>query len=254
MLDALGSPQSLLLLGGNSDIGLATARRLVDDRCKLVILAVREPERASEAAEELRTRGAEVEVVRFDATETASHGKLMGDLFERHADIDLAILAFGVLGDQAEFDDDPELAASAVTTNYTGAVSSGLAVAAQMREQGHGTIVFLSSVAAERARSSNFVYGSSKAGMDAFAQGLSDSLASSGIHVMIVRPGFVASRMTEGMKSQPFSTTPEAVAEAVTTGLTRRSRTIWVPGILRYVFMTMRHLPVPLWRIVSARA
>lgn len=254
MLDALGSPQTVLVLGGASDIALAIVHRLVDSRCRHVVLAVRDPDKVGDQVRELEAAGVEASAVRFDAMETAGHAGVIADVFQRYGDIDLAILAFGVLGDQAEFDDDPGLAASAVTTNYTGSVSSGLALAAQMRRQGHGTIVFLSSVAAERARSSNFVYGSSKAGMDAFAQGLSDSLAPSGIHVMIVRPGFVASRMTEGMKSQPFSTTPEVVAEAVVKGLNRRSRTIWVPGILRYVFMAMRHLPVPIWRIVSTRA
>jgi decaprenylphospho-beta-D-erythro-pentofuranosid-2-ulose 2-reductase len=133
-------------------------------------------------------------------------------------------------------------------------VSSGLAVARQFRRQGHGTLVVLSSVAAERSRSSNFVYGSSKAGLDAFSQGLGDALVGSGARVMIVRPGFVHTRMTEGMPVQPFSTTPDAVAASIVRGLERDDEIVWSPGILRYVFAVMRHLPRGLWRVVSARS
>ena len=111
----------------------------------------------------------------------------------------------------------------------------------------------LSSVAGERVRADNVVYGSTKAGLDAFAQGLGDRLAGTGARVMVVRPGFVHTRMTEGMAAQPFSTTPEVVAEAVARGLARRQHTVWAPGMLRWVFAVMRHLPRPLWRIVSAR-
>ena len=108
-----------------------------------------------------------------------------------------------------------------VTVNYTGAVSSGLAVAAQFRRQGHGRLVVLSSVAGERVRKANFVYGSSKAGLDGFAQGLGDALGGSGASVLVVRPGFVHSRMTEGLKAAPFATTPGAVADATVKALHR---------------------------------
>ena len=111
----------------------------------------------------------------------------------------------------------------------------------------------LSSVAGERVRQSNFVYGSSKAGLDGFAQGLGDSLGGSGVNVMVVRPGFVHSSMTEGRDAPPLSTTPEAVAEAVADGLASGKHTVWVPGTFRYVMAALRHLPRPLWRTLSAR-
>ncbi len=252
MQDALGSPQSALVLGGSSEIALATVRRLVDARCRRVVLAVRDLEAAEGPAAELRARGAEVELVAFDALDTASHQKVIGDVFDG-ADIDLVLLAFGVLGDQASFDADPEAAADAARINYVGAVSSGLVVANLLRAQGHGTLVVLSSVAAERARKSNYVYGSTKAGLDAFAQGLADALIGTGARVMVVRPGFVHTRMTAGMDAQPFSTTPEVVAAQITRGLERGSTTVWAPPIVRWMFAVLRHLPRPLWRIVSAR-
>jgi decaprenylphospho-beta-D-erythro-pentofuranosid-2-ulose 2-reductase len=133
-------------------------------------------------------------------------------------------------------------------------VSMGLHVAGMFRSQGHGTLVVLSSVAAERARRDNFVYGSSKAGLDAFAQGLSDALVDVGARVLVVRPGFVHTRMTAGMKAAPFSTTPEAVANQVVRGLESGANVVWAPTVLRWVFAVLRHLPRGLWRRVSARS
>jgi decaprenylphospho-beta-D-erythro-pentofuranosid-2-ulose 2-reductase len=254
MEDALGSFQSVLVLGGASEIAAATVIALIEQRCRTVVLAVRDPGAVDALAADLRRRGAEtVEVVAFDASRHDTHDAVVDDVFDRVGDIDLTIVAFGVLGEQATFDADPVAAGAAVDINYVGAVTSGLAVARRIRAQGHGTILFVSSVAAIRARASNFVYGSSKAGLDAFAQGLGDHLVAHGGRVSVVRPGFVRSRMTEGMPAQPFATTPEAVAAAIVTGLQKNQEIIWAPGILRLVFGIMRVLPRPVWRIVSAR-
>ena len=169
----------------------------------------------------------------------------MRDLAAAHGDLDVVVLAFGQLVEQSDLDDDPARAVELVTVNYTGAVSVALAVAAQFRRQGHGRLVVLSSVAGERVRKANFVYGSSKAGLDGFAQGLGDALEGSGASVLVVRPGFVHSAMTAGMKAAPFATTPAAVADATVAALAKGRRTVWVPGALRFVFSTFRHLPGP---------
>ena len=142
----------------------------------------------------------------------------------RFGDIDLVIAAAGVLGDQEVDEHDPAAAAAVMTTNYVGLAAALLAVADRMRHQGHGRLIVLSSVAGERARRANFIYGSSKAGLDAFAQGLADALVGSGVAVTLVRPGFVVGRMTEGMVPAPFATTPEAVADAVARGIDLRRR------------------------------
>jgi decaprenylphospho-beta-D-erythro-pentofuranosid-2-ulose 2-reductase len=254
MRDALGAVQSALILGGTSDLALATVRRLVDQRCRTVVLGVRDPGSCDAIVGELLARGATtVDVVAFDALDVERHPAIIDDIYERHGDLDLAMIAFGVLGDQQTFDDDPVAAADAARANYVGAVSSGLCLARRVRAQGHGTIVVLSSVAGIRARSSNFVYGSTKAGLDAFAQGLGDHLVGTGGRVMVVRPGFVHTRMTEGMDAQPFATDADSVAAAIVTGLEKGTEIVWAPGILRYVFGVMRVLPRPVWRIVSAR-
>jgi decaprenylphospho-beta-D-erythro-pentofuranosid-2-ulose 2-reductase len=249
--DAFGIPQSLLILGGTSEIALATARRLVTRRTRTVWLAGRPSPRLDAAAEQLRGLGARVATVAFDALDHASHEEVLGKVFAEggpDGDVDMVLLAFGVLGDQAHDEDDPMAAVRVAQTNYTGAVSAGLVCAKALQAQGHGTLVVLSSVAGERARRANFIYGSSKAGLDAFAQGLGDALHGTGVRVMVVRPGFVRSRMTAGRTAGPLATTPGAVAHAVETGLVRRSETVWVPGGLRVVMSAVRHLPRGVFR------
>ena len=255
MRNALGAVQSLLVLGGASDIGAAVAERLVDDGCKSVVLAGRHPQAMEPVAGKLRSKGAEVAITAWDALDTGGHAdavKAAWDAVPGGVDVDCVLLAAGVLGDQARFEDDPAAAADALTANYTGPVTTLLHVARRLEQQGHGAIVVLSSVAGERARKSNFVYGSSKAGLDAFSQGLGDALAGSGVRVVVVRPGFVHTSMTEGKEPAPLATTPDKVAEAVTGALASGKETVWVPGTFRYLMAAFRHLPRPLWRKVSA--
>jgi len=246
MENALGEAQTIVVLGGTSDIGRAIAARLVSPATRTIVLAGRRPDEMR--VDELERPGVTVATARFDATDVAGHDTFVRDLVAAHGDLDVVVVAFGELVEQSELDDDPERAAAMVTVNFTGAVSSSLAVAAQFRRQGHGRLVVLSSVAGERVRKANFVYGATKAGLDGFAQGLGDALAGTGASVLVVRPGFVHSRMTAGMKAAPFATTPSAVAEATAVALQKGRRTVWVPATLRPVFSVFRHLPGPVWR------
>lgn len=248
MQNSFGEPQSILLLGGTSDIGLAIVAELVSPTLRSVVLACRNPDAAADAIASLSRPGVDVVAVAFDAAASDTHAAFIDQVVADHGDLDVVVMAFGVLGEQADFEADPASAAAAVTVNYTGSVSVGLAVGNQLRKQGHGRLVVLSSVAGERVRRANFVYGSSKAGLDGFAQGLGDSLAGTGAKVLIVRPGFVHSSMTAGMKAAPFSATPEQVAAATVAGLRSGKRVVWVPGILRVVFSVFRHLPSPIFR------
>ncbi|MHA5053598.1 decaprenylphospho-beta-D-erythro-pentofuranosid-2-ulose 2-reductase [Streptomyces sp. SD15] len=242
-----GAPQSLLILGGTSEIALATARRLIARRTRTVWLAGRPSPTLERDAAQLRRLGADVRTVAFDALDSESHETVLDKVFAE-GDLDMVLLAFGVLGDQARDEKEPVSAARVAQTNYTGAVSAGLVCARALQSQGHGSLVVLSSVAGERARRSNFIYGSSKAGLDAFAQGLGDALYGTGVHVMVVRPGFVRTRMTAGLAQAPMATTPEAVATAIEVGLRRRSETVWVPGALRLVMAALRHVPRAVFR------
>lgn len=248
MQNALGEPQTILLLGGTSDIGVAIVRRLLSPSTRTIVLACRDLARGEQVAAGLRHDALTVEVAAFDGGAPSTHAALVADVAERHGDIDLVIVAFAVLGDGAVTSRDPVAAAELMHVNVSGTVSATIAAANRLRAQGHGSIVLLSSVAGERVRAANPVYGGSKAGVDGFAQGLGDGLAADGVHLMVVRPGFVHSAMTAGLSPAPMATTPEHVAECVARGLRTRRRTVWAPGVLRFVFMALRHLPGPVWR------
>ena len=250
MRDALGSVGSVLVLGGGSEIALATVRALVARRTRTVVLAARRPGDLESAAGELRAAGATtVDTVAFDAQSDAeAHARLVNDAFDRHGDIDLVLVAAGVLGEQSRDEHDGAAAREVIRTNFLGLISAIVPCAERMRMQGHGTLCVLSTVAGERPRRSNFVYGSSKAGLDAFAQGLGDSLTGTGVNVVVVRPGFVRTRMTEGLDPAPFATTPEKVAEAALEGIAKGAHTVWAPPILRYVMSVLRHVPRPIFR------
>jgi decaprenylphospho-beta-D-erythro-pentofuranosid-2-ulose 2-reductase len=248
MRDAVGSVQSILVLGGTSDIGLAIARRLAAPRAATVVLAGRDQAGLEAAAASVRDAGAgQVSTVTFDADDTDSHGDFCDKVFAER-DFDVVVLAVGVLGDQEAAERDHRQAVTTLHTNTVGCASVALCVAGHLRRQGHGTLAVLSSVAGERIRRANFVYGSSKAGIDAVAQGLGDALVGSGARVLIVRPGFVVSKMTTGRDPVPFSTTPEGVAEAVDAALRRGSEIVWAPAILRLVMAVLRHVPRVIFR------
>jgi len=235
------------VLGGTSEIGLAIASRLRDGGASRIVLAGRDKAALERAASGLRRPGVTVTTGSFDADAVDGHTEAMAALF-RGGDLDVIVAAWGVLGDQATAENDPAAAVAVARTNYLGAVSALTVGANLLRAQGHGALVVLSSVAGERVRRSNYVYGSTKAGLDGFCQGLAAALVGSGVHLLVVRPGFVTTKMTAGMPKAPLSTTPEAVAEASVAALTAGRSVVWVPAPLRVVMAVLRHLPTPVFR------
>lgn len=254
MRDALGAVESVLVLGGGSEIAAATVERLARERTRTVVLAGRDTGKLEPVADRLRAAGVTtVDLVEFDASQPQTHAAAIDAVWARHPDLDLVLLAFGRLGSQDELDHDPTAGAELAIVNYAGGVSAGLAVAQHLKAQGHGTLVVITSVAGERARADNLVYGSTKAGLDAFAQGLGDRLHGSGASVMVVRPGFVRTPMTAHLEDGPMATTAEAVAADIVTGIKRRSEVVWSPAKLRGVFAILKVLPRPVWRKIAAQ-
>lgn len=247
MSDTDYAPGSVVLLGGRSEIGLEVAQRLAPGR--VVVLAAR---RSDDLERECRTvldAGATaVHCVEFDADRVADHPAVLSAITEQHGPIGVAVLAFGVLGDQSRAEQDAGHALAVVHTDYVAQISVLTHLANLMRAHGSGQIVVFSSVAGARVRRANYVYGSAKAGLDGFASGLTDALHDSGVQLLLVRPGFVVGRMTEGMKPAPFSSTPQQVAGAVAHGLRNGRERVWVPGLLRAVIFAMRLVPQFAWR------
>jgi decaprenylphospho-beta-D-erythro-pentofuranosid-2-ulose 2-reductase len=246
MDNALGEPQTIVLFGGTSDIGRAMVHELLSPAARTLVLACRRP--AEARPEDFAGVGLTVVPVEFDAADPSSHAGLVAGLVERYGDLDVAIIAFGQLGEQAELDRDPAAAAALVNVNMAGAVSVAIAVAQQMKAQGHGHLGIVGSVAGDRTRPANYVYGATKAGLDAFGQGLADAMLPHGVTVTMIRPGFVHSKMTEGRKAQPLATTPDVVARQAVAGMRAGKHTVYTPGVLRLVFTMLRHLPRFAWR------
>jgi decaprenylphospho-beta-D-erythro-pentofuranosid-2-ulose 2-reductase len=242
-----GLPRRVLLLGGTSEIGLAILAALDLPAGAEVILAGRDTHRLAAAGQDLR---ASVQTLSYDAADTGRHQAFTDEIFSA-GPLDLVISAVGVLVPQPELERDVRRAAAMIDANFTGHVTTLLAIAARMRAQGHGTIVVLSSVAAVRPRKANFVYGATKAGLDAFARGLADSLHGSGVRVVLVRPGFVVGRMTAGMPRAPLATTPAQVGTATAAALRGRKPTVWIPAPLAGLSVALRLIPRPAWRRVS---
>ena len=242
MPDGHGRPGRVLVLGGTSEIALAVLAELNLQPEAQVLLAGRD---ATALAAVPLTSGWVRSCLPWDAADPASTTALV-EAVRAAGELDVVIAAAGVLGDGSTAD--PQVAHEVMVVNLVGLVDVLLPVSEQLRAQRRGTIIVLSSVAGSRARRSNFVYGASKAGLDAFTAGLSDRLAGDGVRVLLVRPGFVRGRMTAGLTPAPLSTTPHAVATAVARALRGRAQVVWVPAPLRLVMAVLRLVPRPLWR------
>lgn len=237
----------VVIFGGRSEIGLELATRLAPGAT--VVLAARGADRLTDEVAAVTAAGAvAVHAVEFDADDLTSHGPLVESVVARHGPIGTAVLAFGILGDQARAEVDATHAAAIVHTDYTAQVSLLTVLAATMRTACSGTLVVFSSVAGARVRRANYVYGSAKAGLDGFACGLTDALHGSGVHLLLVRPGFVIGRMTEGMSPAPMSSTPPQVADAAARALRKGRTEIWVPSLLGPLVFGMRLIPRSTWR------
>lgn len=236
-----------MVFGGRSEIGLAVARRLAPGRTVVLVArpgSMDEPRRTC-----LEAGAREVLVVDFDADDTDAHPGLVDRIEAGTGPIGIAVLAFGILGDQQRAETDPAEVVRILHTDFVAQASLLTVLADRMRSRGAGTIVAFSSVAGVRVRRANYVYGSAKAGLDGFASGLADALHGSGVHLVVARPGFVIGRMTAGMEPAIFASTPEQVADAVVARIRRGSGAdLWIPWQLRLMFSVAPFMPRALWR------
>ena len=239
----------VIVLGGTSEIALAIVRELQGRAPREVALVGRDPSALARVAEDLTDLGCRRALTfELDALDLDRHEQVIGEAFDELGGADIVILAVGVLGERGGLPDDVSGALEVLQVNMVGAGSLLIHSARRLREQSAGTLVVLSSVAGERPRAANVIYGASKAGLDALAQGLGDALHDQGVRVLVVRPGFVHTRMTRGLAPAPLSTTPQALARVVVNGLDHRFHTVWAPSPLRWLMIAVRALPRPLFR------
>jgi decaprenylphospho-beta-D-erythro-pentofuranosid-2-ulose 2-reductase len=249
MINATGHPDRILLLGGSSEIGLAICVEYLKQGPASVVLAMRPSDPKRPAAEALlRDAGASgVEFVDFEATDFADHPRVV-DAAWAGGDVDVAIVAFGKLGDAEELWQDQAKAVEIAQVNYTAAVSVGVLLGQRMSAQGYGQIIAMSSAAGEKVRRSNFVYGSTKAGLDGFYLNLGQALEPAGVRVLVIRPGQVRTRMSAGLKEAPLTTDKEVVAELAVDAARRGKTLIWAPPAFQFVMMVLKHIPGPIFR------
>ncbi len=255
VLDAVGNPQAILLLGGTSEIGLAICERyLRNAHARIVLADLPNHPGKDKAIAQLKSAGAKsVTWIDFDGVDTASHPAVIDAAFD-DGDIDVAIVAFGLLGNAEELWQNQHKAVQIAQINYTAAVSVGVLLGEKMRAQGFGRIIAMSSVAGERVRRSNFVYGSTKAGLDGFYLGLGEALREYGVRVLVIRPGQVRTTTTlehwkaTGAKEAPFTVDKEFIAELAVTSAAKGKELVWAPGPVRYLMTVLRHIPRPIFR------
>lgn len=250
VVNGVGEISTVWVFGGTSDLAIATVAELARDGIARVVLLCRDVKRADGVVTMLTERHPRMEVhVRpFDGSDIDRVPDVIARLTADFGDVDVAIVAHALLGADVDLLGDATGLRELGDVNYTGTTVVLASVARQMSLQKYGRLVLFSSVAGERVRRANVAYGASKAGIDAFAQGLDHVLVEHGASVLIVRPGFVRTKMTTGMADAPMSTTPEKVGRSVARAIRSRKRIIWVPAQLRWVFMVLRHLPTWLWR------
>ncbi len=246
---ARSAGRRVIVLGGTSEIAIEIVGELQRRAPREVALLGRSPSALARAAESLKGAGCpRVITLELDALQTDRHAEIIGEAFDRLGGGDIVILSVGILGERGGLPADVAGAVEVLQVNLVGAGSLLIHAAGRLRDQGGGAIVVLSSVAGERPRRDNVVYGASKAGLDALAQGLGDALHGDGVEVLVVRPGFIHTRMTRGLRPAPLSRTPQAVAGVVADGLERGAHTVWAPASLRWPMLVLKMLPRPLFR------
>ena len=238
----------VVVLGARSDIGRAIAKRYAQAGCSLV-LAARDAERLAADRADLETRyQVVVRTAEFDLNHT-NPDRFFDDVGEPPGTI---VMVAGMLGEQSRSEAEDAEAALVMQTNYTGPARFLLAGVRAMKHQTDGCIIGISSVAGERGRASNFVYGSAKAGFTAFLSGLRARLSQDNIHVITVKPGFVATRMTEGMALPAALTAmPDEVAKAVLAAHSKRKNEIYVRPVWRPIMAVIRALPEAIFKRLS---
>jgi decaprenylphospho-beta-D-erythro-pentofuranosid-2-ulose 2-reductase len=251
MMGATGVPQRVLLVGGTSEIGRALALSWAKRGTRDFIMTERVPGAASKLRVSLESLGARVDTAVLDALEQSSIKSALQSSWV--SDIDVVVIALGLLRDQLSIDQQPELAWDVLTVNATASIQIALEVAKRMEEQRHGTIVLLSSVAGQRGRRDNYVYGASKAALDTFAEGLQQRLRGTGVKVLLVRPGYVFSRMTTGVDPAPFAVTLDQSRRRILRALDSDQEVVWIPPILGMIFYVFRMLPRRLWASLVSR-
>lgn len=235
-------PSRVLVLGATSSLAIATMRRLAGNT--RFMLVARNPDRLTAVAQDLLTRGAlAAETWVMDLDNTSAHPEMLAAAAERLGRIDLALIAYGVLGDQRAAEADFEIAAAILHTNFTSTVSLLTWLGNYFQAQRGGTLAVISSVAGDRGRKSNYVYGASKGALNIFLEGLRNRIDRDGVQVLTIKPGFVATPMTAHVPQNALFASPDQVAHGILRAIERRRDVVYVPWFWAGIMLLVRAIP-----------
>lgn len=246
----------VLIIGATSAIAVATARKFAAQGAKLV-LAGRHPDRVAAVQSDLIARGAtDVKVILGDLSDTSSHPRFCEQAIAAFGGLDIALLAYGSLGDPERCATDFSAAQEVLQVNFISAVSWLTILGEAMRNAGQGTIAAIGSVAGDRGRKSNYLYGAAKGGLERYLQGLRNRLFASGVRVVTIKPGFVDTPMTQDMKKGPLFASAECVGETIYRtlagkGITGKCDVVYVPWFWRFIMLIIQHIPEFIFKRLS---
>ncbi|SFJ72442.1 SDR family oxidoreductase [Celeribacter neptunius] len=242
--------QTWIILGATSSMARAMARRLAKDGARLLLCGRDMDDLAASAVDCLARGAASAEALRFDARDHATFAPIIDKAASEEGEINCAVFV-GSMPDQAEIDADPALLDGVVQDSYIGPATFLTLLAPHIESRARGTVVGVTSVAGDRGRIGNYVYGSAKAGFATYLSGLRNRLTRAGGHVVTVKPGFVDTAMTWGIEGMFLVATPDAVAKDIMRAVAKKRNVIYTPFFWRYIMLIIRHIPEFIFKKMS---
>lgn len=235
--------KNIVIIGANSAIAEATARIYAGAKANFFLVA-RNEEKLKILTEDLKVRGAEsVSSITLNLADTSRHDEVVAKAFEILGNIDLVLVAHGVLPNEKECEENYDILREVFEINTLSSISFIHRFSKIMEEKKEGIIACIGSVAGDRGRKSNYVYGASKAALDVFLQGLRNRLFSSGVHVLTIKPGFVDTPMTQSFKKGFLWASPEKIGQGICRAVLKKKNVVYLPGFWRMIMMVIRHVP-----------
>lgn len=242
---------NILILGATSAIAKHTARLFAADNHSLYLVA-RNRNKLAAMQQDMQVRGAEsVSYEDIDLADNSKHEALIKRATEAMSSIDIVLIAYGTLGNQASSQQSYENTLSELQINCLSVISLLTLLANQMEKQGSGNITVISSVAGDRGRQSNYVYGTAKGALTIFLQGLRNRLSKSGVHVLTVKPGFVDTPMTKDFKKGLLWVSPEVISQGIYKAIRRKKESVYLPFFWRYIMLIIKLIPEKIFKRLS---
>lgn len=243
--------KNILIIGASSAIALASARIYAQQGHRLFITA-RSQKRLDEISADLTTRGAaQVNAKVFDASQLETHSTLIAQVVDELSQVDICLIAHGTLPDQQQCQDDVQYALQEFNLNGTSIISLCTVLANHLEQQASGTLAVISSVAGDRGRQSNYLYGTAKAAVSTFLQGLRNRLCKHNVHVLTIKPGFVDTPMTASFDKGPLWATPEKVANDICRAIEKKRNTLYTPWFWWVIMAIIKAVPESIFKKLS---